>query len=156
MYTIESLLEKYRDQLIIVEERKEAFNVLEDLVDMKELDSHIIHPTQLNLIKQNIKYHQNYNGFKTNLHLYEIIRNVKSEFYYKELEERQDISYKPYFEEPTIFVIYEETLGLQETNSEPLHRDYIMLQGVTPKDFQERSQYLFNYLSYISAWEETL
>lgn len=150
---MEALLAKYYDKIIMVDEKKDPLDVLKNLVDIKKLDLNIIHPIQLKIIKQNIRYDENYNGSLINLHLYEVIRNGKSKFYYKELEKKQDISYKPYFEEPTIFVIYEETFGLEETNSDALHRDHIMLCGVTQKDLQEKNQYLFNYLSYISAWE---
>lgn len=115
----------------------------------------MIHSVQLEIVKQNIKYYENYNDFPIRLHFYEVIRNSKSEFYYNDLEKTQNMSYRSYFEKPTVFVIYEETFGLEETNSESLYRDQIMLCGVTKKDLQEKNQYLFNYLSYISAWEES-
>lgn len=155
MHTIDSLLDRYHDKLIVVENKRDSLDILKSLVDIKEIDLNIIHPSQLEMIKQNIKYDGNHNGFPIKLHFYEVIENSKSEFYYKELKRAQNMSYRPYFESPTIFVIHEETLGLEETNSELLYRDYVMLQGVTQKDLQEKNQYLFNYLSYISAWEET-
>lgn len=83
-----------------------------------------------------------------------MVENSKSEFYYNELKRTQSMSYIPYFESPTIFVLHEKILGIEETNSELLYRDYVMLRGVTKKDLQEKNRYLFNYLSYISAWEE--
>ncbi|WP_028274536.1 hypothetical protein [Atopococcus tabaci] len=154
MYTIESLLAKYQDNLIKVDEKKDYLDVLKDLVDIEEVDLHILHPVQLKIIEENIENSADCSKNPIKLHFYRVIRNDKSGLYYKELEDAQSLSYMPYFKEPTVFVIHEEFRGLQETNSEWLHRDYIMLRGVTQKDIQEKNRHLFNYLSYLSAWDE--
>lgn len=151
MYTVELLLEKYRDKIVMVDERKDSLEILKNLVDLKELDLNIIHPTQLEIIEYNIK---NYDNSPIKLHFYKVIQNINSEVYYKKLEQSQDISYKPYFEGPTIFVVHEETFGVVETNSELLYKDHVMFRGVTQRDLQEKNQYLFKYLSYIDAWTE--
>lgn len=109
---------------------------------------------QLELIEQNVKNNIRYADTPIKLHFYEILKNKKSETYYKEIENTQSMSHKPYFDEPTVFVIYEDYLGLQETNSNSLYRDCIIARGVTQKDIEEKNNYLFDYLSYISAWEE--
>ncbi len=154
MHTVELLLSKYQDKIIIVDEKRNSLDILKDLVDIKELDLNIIHPTQLEIIEYNVENYDNYDNSPIKLHLYKVIWNKKSGFYYNKLDQPQNISYKPYFEKPTIFVIHDETFGLVETNSELLHRDYIMLRGVTQQDLQEKNQYLFKYLSYIDAWTE--
>lgn len=154
MHTLDSLLERYHDKLIVVEKKRDSLDILKNLVDIKEIDLNTIHPSQLEIVKQNIKYDENYDDSPIKLHFYEVVENSKSEFYYNELKRTQSMSYIPYFESPTIFGLHEKILGIEETNSELLYRDYVMLRGVTKKDLQEKNRYLFNYLSYISAWEE--
>ncbi|SDK91695.1 MULTISPECIES: hypothetical protein [Alkalibacterium] len=154
MYTIEFLLEKYRNKIIMVDHKKNPFDVLKDLVDIKEIDLNLLHPVQLELIEQNVNNTKRYGDTPIKLHFYEILKNIKSEAYYNEIENTQSMSHIPYFNEPTVFVIHEDYLGLQETNSNSLYRDCIISRGVTQKDIEEKNDYLFNYLSYISAWEE--
>ncbi|SFK68979.1 hypothetical protein SAMN04488569_10752 [Marinilactibacillus piezotolerans] len=154
MYTIESLLDKYQDKIIMVNKKKEPLAILKDLADIVEVDLNILHPFQLNIIKENIQYSLGETKKEVKLHFYKVIDNKKSNIYYNEINKKESLDHKPYFEERTVFVIHEETLGIQETNSELLYRDFLMLSGVTKKDLEEKNQYLFSYLSYISAWNE--
>lgn len=68
--------------------------------------------TSLNVLK----IFDNYENSPIKLHVYEVIRNDKSGSY------------------------YEETLGLVETNSEPLYKDHVMFQRVTQQDLQEKNE----------------
>ena len=144
MHTLDSLLERYHDKLIVVEKKRDSLDILKNLVDIKEIDLNTIHPSQLEIVKQNIKYDENYEDSPIKLHFYEVVENSKSDFYYNELKRTQSMSYIPYFESPTIFVLHEKILGIEETNSELLYRDYVMLRGVMKKDLQEKNRYLFS------------
>ena len=97
MHTIDSLLERYHDKLIVVEKKRDSLDILKNLVDIKEIDLNTIHPSQLEIVKQNIKYDENYDDSPIKLHFYEVVENSKSEFYYNELKRTQSMSYIPYF-----------------------------------------------------------
>lgn len=155
LYTVDSLLERYQEKIILVDEKKEKLDVLKDFVGIKELDSNLIPPQQMEIFIQNIKSYEDYNGLPIKFHFYEVVRNNKSEIYYEELKQTQSLQHIIYFDKPTVFIVFEENFGLEETNSNRLFRDYVLLRGVTKHDLQEKNQYLFHYLSYISAWEES-
>ena len=73
MHTVELLLSKYQDKIIIVDEKRNSLDILKDLVDIKELDLNIIHPTQLEIIEYNVENYDNYDNSPIKLHLYKVI-----------------------------------------------------------------------------------
>lgn len=54
MYTIEALLEKYRDKMIVVDKKKELSEVLRDLVDVEEIDYEPLLPKHSKRLENNV------------------------------------------------------------------------------------------------------
>ena len=153
MYTMEYLLEKYKDKIIVKDKKKELSEVLKDLVDVEEVDYECLLSKHRNVIENSMGLSKGEGDTDKNLHFYKIIRNKKSEMYYEEAEKNNDKLYKLYFDELTVVVIFDDKKGIQQTNSNLLHRDCIIHKGVTKEDIQYKSDYLFHYLSHLSAWD---
>lgn len=147
------LLKKYRDRLIIIEEKKSDLEVLRDLVDLREWDLSILAPVQREIFENNIRLQPEYRGEAINLHLFTVVENAKSRLYYEEILALGRNMYLPYFDEPKIMVIGDETFGLQEVDSNLLYQDYILLRGLTLSDIEEKNFYLMHYLAAIDSWE---
>ncbi|WP_413527666.1 hypothetical protein [Marinilactibacillus psychrotolerans] len=140
------LLKKYRDRLIIIEEKKSDLEVLRDLVDLSTLV-----PAQKEIIKNNIRIHLGYKGEEINLHLHTVEENAESRLFYEEILALGRNLYLPYFDEPKIMAIWDETFGLQEVDSNLLYQGCILLRGLTLSDIEEKDVYLIHYVATIAG-----
>lgn len=125
MDDMRTLLNKYRDRLLVRETRENPLEVLQKMVDVKEVSSsHLKHS------------------------YYEVIKNKKSHPYYKTSEQLSDGNAR------VVYCVMNESGELVETNSDLLLRDHKLLTGVTQKDINEQSPHLLDYLSIFEAYEK--
>lgn len=125
MGDMRALLNKYRDRLLVRETRKNPLEVLQKMVDVKEV------------------------SFVQSEHrCYEVIENQKSRPYYAAVEQLSDGN------ERVVYCMMDESDELVETNCDLLLRDYKLLTGVTQRDIDENTAHLLDYLSIFEAYEK--
>lgn len=151
MENVDVMLEKYKDQIVVVDTKKDYLEIIEEIVDVKEFNINFINEIHLNLLKSNLENSVYYDGSPIKIHFYKVEQNKRSSKYYSDIT--QDTMYKAYFQKLTVYFIYDETIGILESNSNLLINDSKMLRGVTQKDIDSSSFYLMDYLSIFYAKE---
>ncbi|WHZ33233.1 hypothetical protein QNK01_11695 (plasmid) [Desemzia incerta] len=151
MENVDVMLEKYKDQIVVVDTKKDYLEIIEEIVDVKEFNINFINEIHLNLLQSNLENSVYYDGSPIKIHFYKVEQNKRSSKYYSDIT--QDTMYKAYFQKPTVYFIYDETIGILESNSNLLINDSKMLRGVTQKDIDSSSFYLMDYLSIFYAKE---
>lgn len=151
MENVDVMLEKYKDQIVVVDTKKDYLEIIEEIVDVKEFNINFINEIHLNLLQSNLENSVYYDGSPIKIHFYKVDQNKRSSKYYSDIT--QDTMYKAYFQKPTVYFIYDETIGILESNSNLLINDSKMLRGVTQKDIDSSSFYLMDYLSIFYAKE---
>lgn len=151
MENVDVMLEKYKDQIVVVDTKKDYLEIIEEIVDVKEFNINFINEIHLNLLQSNLENSVYYDGSPIKIHFYKVEQNKRSSKYYSDIT--QDTMYKAYFQKLTVYFIYDETIGILESNSNLLINDSKMLRGVTQKDIDSSSFYLMDYLSIFYAKE---
>lgn len=151
MENVDVMLEKYKNQIVVVDTKKDYLEIIEEIVDVKEFNINFINEIHLNLLQSNLENSVYYDGSPIKIHFYKVEQNKRSSKYYSDIT--QDTMYKAYFQKPTVYFIYDETIGILESNSNLLINDSKMLRGVTQKDIDSSSFYLMDYLSIFYAKE---
>ena len=151
MENVDIMLEKYKDQIVVVDTKKDYLEIIEGIVDVKEININVINEIHLNILQINIENSIYYDGSPIKIHFYRVEQNKRSSKYYSDIT--RDTMYKAYFQKPTVYFIYDETIGILESNSNLLINDSKMLRGVTQKDIDSSSFYLMDYLSIFYAKE---
>lgn len=148
------LYEDYKEYAIVHESLPNAVEVLTEIVNtqekpMNDLDEdYVQRATEMLTIP--LPERPNRSSEDLSFHFLEVIRDEKSEKYFNHIHDsvlNHVLKAEP--EEYAIGVFLEEELGIWETNSPELSRDFIIKQGVTEKDVEEMNINLLNYLSTI-------
>ena len=129
------LMNKYKDKIVIVDKKEPTTEIIKKLVDIKELPLEIINNKHLKITYDNAKI----------LRLYQVIPNERSREYYEDIQ--NDTCYLAFFEEKTVYMIADDSIGIIETNSNLLMKNVEIERGVTKNDINERNIFLNTYLS---------
>ena len=146
MMDFDLLMNKYKDKIVIVDKKEPTTEIIKKLVDIKELPLEIINNKHLKITYDNAKnsIHSKLNE-EIILRLYQVIPNERSREYYEDIQ--SDTCYLAFFEEKTVYMIADDSIGIIETNSNLLMKNVEIERGVTKNDINERNIFLNTYLS---------
>ena len=138
--TLDQLLEKYENELIISEHLPASATILEQIADVRaltpgEIKDHFSEDELDYLIEIEIFPEFDSENYK----YYTIVETEKNEAYFQEVH--------PYFEETDIgedypLIVLEKT-GIWYTNLPELGRQFMIQRGVTENDLKDRSYHLW-------------
>lgn len=150
---VSKLLAQYRDRLNIVEVKEDPLEVIKKLVDLEDYALENIVKAQLEILEYNTKQSPAYLGGKIDLRLYKVVNNEKSQLYYDEIHAFGEGMFQPYFDDVTIVLAVEKTVGVIESDSRLFDYDYAFLRGVTAKELVEASPELTRFLALVEIFE---
>lgn len=140
------LVEKYQEKIVLVDKKRPVLEVIQEQIDVKEVPIETLTPIHLQFSMENVMHSIDYvPGHAIILHLYEVPLNEKSKVYYENI--KIDTTYLSYFEEKTVYMIVEDTIGIIETNSNLLFVQVQMARGITHEELADRNLSLLEYLS---------
>lgn len=146
------LYEDYKEYAIVHESLPNAVEVLNEIINTQErtindLDEDYIERVREMLTFPSLPERPSRSPEDLSLHFFEVIRDEKSEKYFNHIHHSTlDHALKDATEEHAIGVLLEEELGIWETNAPDLSRDFIIKQGITKKDVEEKNTKLLSYL----------
>ncbi|PRY83395.1 hypothetical protein [Alkalibacterium olivapovliticus] len=149
MSRIEALLEQYKDKLVIVDEKKDGLSSLRELVDLTEEPIEKLTAPHLNsIIGESIYSKDPPNTDELNMTLFKVVENEKSKRYYNDLNKIiQSSSPEPlYFWDRAIYCIVKDNRDILALDNLQLLYDYQVNQGITKKEYKEKSTDLLRYL----------
>ncbi|MCC5896111.1 MAG: hypothetical protein JJU16_11685 [Alkalibacterium sp.] len=149
MSRLEELLEQHKDKLIFVEQKKEGFESIKELVDsIEEPIGQLSSPHLNSIIGISIHYKEPVDTEELNIKLYRVVENDKSLVYYDHLKERnKSISPDPfYFWDKSIYFVVKDNRDIMSLSDSLLWYDYQVNQGITHKEFRDKGEALFHYL----------
>lgn len=85
MENVDVMLEKYKDQIVVVDTKKDYLEIIEEIVDVKEFNINFINEIHLNLLQSNLENSVYYDGSPIKIHFYKVEQNKRSSKYYPEL-----------------------------------------------------------------------
>ena len=143
---IEGVVKKYQDNIVVVDKKRPIVEMIREQVDIKELSIETLTPTHLRFSMENATHSiHSIPDQEIILHMYQVLLNEKSTPYYQDI--KNDTTYLSYFEEKTVYIIAEDTIGIVETNSNLLSKHVKMAKGITQKELDSRDLPLLDYLS---------
>ncbi|WP_242589832.1 hypothetical protein [Enterococcus sp. DIV0660C] len=151
MRNFSELLKKYQDAFIYTDKREKTSDILKKLVDVEEKSIDFLSQKRIKLLEENIVnsiYFDESN--KTSVKLLFVIHNEKSKKYYQHPYFIQSVT-DPLLKDERIYVFYDESVGILETNSSLLALDVRILTGISKKNV-EKEDLIFK--DYISAFEQ--
>lgn len=151
MKNFSELLKKYQDTFIYTDKREKTSDILKKLVDVEEKSIDFLSQKRIKLLEENIVnsiYFDESN--KTSIKLLFVINNEKSKKYYQHPYFIQSVT-DPLLKDERIYVFYDESVGILETNSSLLALDVRILTGISKKNV-EKEDLIFK--DYISAFEQ--
>lgn len=140
------LFEKYKEKIHCVKTRNEPLATLKELVDVTETPISIIYKEHLEMLKINV-LHSIYarKEKKIEFRLFYVADNSKSNIYYQSYA-KNPITL-PGLKKETIYIIFEESLGIMETNCNLLAIDFRIRQGIEQEHLDNRDIYFLDYVS---------
>lgn len=144
MENAERLLKKYEDQLIISEELPSSLDVLQEIADLKKLDSKEI---KTEFSKEELEFLEDIEIFPnlySDDYQYFKILDTDTNASYLEKVENFDSEVELGAEFP--LVVLEKT-GIWYTNMPKLAQTFLINRGVTPLDIEKRSYHLWLVLN---------
>ncbi|MFC6464045.1 hypothetical protein ACFP65_03375 [Marinilactibacillus sp. GCM10026970] len=148
-----ALVTKYLDRLNIVEVKEVPIEVVRKLVDLEEYPLENIVKAHLEILEYNIKCSPAYSGEAIEIQLYKVVKNEKSQLYYDEIRVSGEGMFQPYFDDLTMVIAVEKTVGVIESGSQLFSYDFSFLRGMTTKELVEASPELTNFLAMIEIFE---
>lgn len=126
--------------------RNEPLATLKELVDVKETPISIIYKEHLEMLKINVRHSIHDRKEKTiEFRLFYVADNSKSNIYYQSYA-KNPITL-PGLKKETIYIIFEESLGIMETNCNLLAIDFRIRQGIEQEHLDNRDIYFLDYVS---------
>ncbi|MBO0462279.1 hypothetical protein JZO83_10965 [Enterococcus sp. DIV1298c] len=140
------LFEKYKEKIHCVKTRNEPFATLKGIVDIKEAPISTIYNEHLEMLKINV-VHSIYSRQEKAIEfrLFYVEDNSKSKIYYQSYA-KNPITL-PGLKKETIYIIFEESLGIIETNCDLLAIDFRIRQGIEQEHLDDRDIYFLHYVS---------
>ncbi|MFP1648481.1 hypothetical protein [Enterococcus mundtii] len=140
------LFEKYKEKIHCVKTRNEPLTILKEIVDIKEAPISSIYKEHLEMLKINV-LHSIYDRKekKIEFRLFYVADNSKSNIYYQSYA-KNPITL-PGLKKETIYIIFEESLGIMETNCNLLAIDFRIRQGIEQEHLDNRDIYFLDYVS---------
>lgn len=157
MARIDELLETYGDKLVFVERKKDGFKSINELVDIIEESLEKLTLPHLNsLIGEPLHSQKSRDTDTADIKLYKVIDNEKSRVYYDYLMKMNKLKRnKPiYFWDEAIYFVVKEDRDIVSLGNLPLSYDYQVNQGITEKDYKEKSDDLLLYLEVFDMYLE--
>lgn len=150
---IDWLVKKYQDNIVIVDKKRPVAEVIREQVDIKEIPIETLSPTHLKFSMENATHSvHDIPDQKITLHMFQVLLNERSAPYYQDI--KNDTTYMAYFEQETVYILVEDTLGIIETNSNLLFRQVKIARGVTQKDLEDKDLPLLDYLSIFNELDD--
>ncbi|WP_411161408.1 hypothetical protein [Enterococcus mundtii] len=126
--------------------RNEPLATLKELVDVKETPISIIYKEHLEMLKINVRHSIHDRKEKTiEFRLFYVADNSKSNIYYQSYA-KNPITL-PGLKKETIYIIFEESLGIMETNCSLLAIDFRIRLGIEQEHLDNRDIYFLDYVS---------
>lgn len=140
------LFEKYKKKIHCVKTRNEPLTTLKEIVDIKEAPISSIYKEHLEMLKINV-VHSIYDRKekKIEFRLFYVADNSKSKIYYRSYEKKPTTLLG--LKKETIYIIFEESLGIMETNCDLLAIDFRIRQGIEQEHLDNRDIYFLDYVS---------
>ncbi|MGL9894695.1 hypothetical protein [Enterococcus mundtii] len=140
------LFEKYQEKIHCVQTRHEPLTTLKELVNVTEAPISIIYKEHLEMLKLNV-LHSIYDRKEKTIEfqLFYVADNSKSNIYYQSYA-KNPITL-PGLKKETIYIIFEESLGIMETNCNLLAIDFRIQQGIEQEHLDTRDIYFLDYVS---------
>ncbi|HFD6482183.1 hypothetical protein [Enterococcus hirae] len=150
MLDFHKLLRRYQDSFIYVNERKKAMNVLKEIVDVEEKSIEFLPEKRIELLVTNVVNSIYFDQSKeVSIKLFYVIKNEKSRKYYQHPSFITDGT-DSLLEDDKLYVFFDESVGIIETNSSLLESDVRILSGITHENVEKKDIY---FMDYISAFE---
>lgn len=152
MNRIDRLYEENKNNIVIRENKVKPIDTLHALMDVKEHPLTVFFKFRVKILEENARIifqeRKKYaHKEKVRLHIYEVVKNEKSRRYYEEFEKTRTESSIPTLENEVVYMIMEEDVGVMETNSLLLSRDFARAHGITEQDLKERNTDFANYIT---------
>lgn len=126
--------------------RNEPLATLKELVDVKETPISIIYKEHLEMLKINVLHSIYDRKEKTiDFQLFYVADNSKSNIYYQSYAKNPTTL--PGLKKETIYIIFEESIGIMETNCDLLAIDFRIRQGIEQEHLDNRDIYFLDYVS---------
>ncbi|PQC31480.1 hypothetical protein [Enterococcus mundtii] len=140
------LFEKHKEKIHCVKTRNEPLATLKGIVDIKEAPISIIYKEHLEMLKIDV-IHSIYSQQEKTIEfrLFYVADNSKSNIYYQSYA-KNPITL-PGLKKETIYIIFEESLGIMETNCSLLAIDFRIRQGIEQEHLDNRDIYFLDYVS---------
>ncbi|EOH55531.1 hypothetical protein UA3_01861 [Enterococcus faecium EnGen0263] len=146
MLDTDFLFEKYKEKIHCVKKRKKPLTTLKEMVDVKEAPISNVYKDHLEMLKINVVNSIYVRKEKTiEFHLFYVENNLKSKIYYQSYEKKPTTL--PRLRKDTIYIIFEESLGIMETNCSLLAIDFRIQQGIEQEHLDNRDIYFLDYVS---------
>lgn len=104
---------------------------------------------KINAVNSLLNDHYQLETEELKLHFFQIINNQGSQKYFTEKADYFPVSLAEDESTPILFVIVDEVLGILEANSNQLHMELVLEQGVTAED--SKSKDLKEHLAIVKA-----
>lgn len=160
------MLEKYQRKLNIKERIESPMDIILSLIDVRECSKGNMPKFYLEqkteqmyysnrnisdsvkreefLLNPSLDYGKKINMENIDLTLYEVIKNEKSMQYYRENFDSSNILF--FNDDKVIYVVIDQYLGLADTNSNLLLKNYLYSRGVIKDDLKDQTFFLWEHL----------
>ncbi|EPF4498632.1 hypothetical protein [Enterococcus faecium] len=146
MLDTDFLFEKYKEKIHCVKKRKKPLTTLKEMVDVNEIPISKIYKDHLEMLKTNVVNSIYVRKEKTiEFHLFYVEDNLKSKIYCQSYA-KNPITL-PRLKKGTIYIIFEASLGIMETNCSLLAIDFRIQQGIEQEHLDNRDIYFLDYVS---------
>lgn len=145
---LEEQYQRHKSQFVIGRKTTEEFIAgVSQFVDLVPADKSMVSKDLLYCWQYNISHHKDAAGKPLTYLLYAVLRNEKSASYYHE-NHMQDLT------EKKIWLLFETTTGIFETNSAALSWDLQVYRGISPDDIAARNDTFRWYLSLFAMYDD--
>lgn len=147
---IELILNQYEKELKIVDAPiMNAFDQLKLMVDVEEqsvaqLSDQYVEMNKKKLLSEGYYPNSAELESRVSLRLFKVIKNQKSHSYFKHIH--PSLIDKEFKSGGSVFCLIDEDIGMLDSNSPELQKEFILKRGVTESDLKEKTARLVDYL----------